>query len=72
MAFRFVRWNFRNIKLHGVAEQKDWVELDETNTEIAVVSGDLVIVPHGHPHVMRDIRKTRAVYIEELLPCPDC
>lgn len=56
---------------HFFERGQGWVELEETNTPIAVVSGDLVIVPHGRPHVMRDSRKTKAVYVEELLPCRD-
>jgi AraC-like DNA-binding protein len=59
------------VHFHFFERGQGWVELEDTNTEIAVASGDLVIVPHGRPHVMRDSRNTKAVYVEELLPCRD-
>jgi AraC-like DNA-binding protein len=56
---------------HFFERGQGWIELEETGAEIPVVSGDLVIVPHGHPHILRDSRKTKAVNVEELLPCRD-
>ena len=56
---------------HFFEHGQGWIELEGTGAEIPVVRGDLVIVPHGRPHIMRDGRKTKAVYVEELLPCRD-
>src|SRR5215813_10477017 len=56
---------------HFVERGQGWVELEETGAEISVVSGDLVIVPHGGAHLLRDHRKTTAVNVEQLLPCRD-
>jgi len=56
---------------HFFEHGQGWVELEETGAETEVVSGDLVIVPHGVPHILRDNSKTKAVYVEELLPCRD-
>jgi AraC-like DNA-binding protein len=44
-----------------------WVEVEETGEEVAVTSGDLVILPHGSAHVLRDDRTTNAVDVEQLL-----
>ena len=59
------------VHFHFFERGQGWVELEETGAEIAVVSGDLLIVPHGRPHLMLDSRKTKPVYVEELLPCRD-
>jgi AraC-like DNA-binding protein len=56
---------------HFFERGQGWVELEETGGEISVVSGDLVIVPHGGAHLLRDSHKTKAVNVEELLPCRD-
>jgi AraC-like DNA-binding protein len=48
-----------------------WIELEETGAEISLTSGDLVIVPHGSSHVLRDSRKTKAVNMERLLRSRD-
>ena len=56
---------------HFFERGEGWVELEETGAETKLVSGDLVIVPHGVPHILRDNSKTKAVYVEQLLPCRD-
>jgi AraC-like DNA-binding protein len=56
---------------HFFERGEGWVELEETGAETAVGSGDLVVVPHGVPHILRDNSKTKAVYVEQLLPCRD-
>jgi len=56
---------------HFFVRGQGWVQLEETGAETSVVSGDLVIFPHGGAHLLRDDRKTKAVNVEELLPCRD-
>jgi len=56
---------------HFFERGQGWVKLEETGAEIFAKSGDLVILPHGGPHLLRDNRKTKAVNVEELLPCRD-
>ena len=56
---------------HFFERGQGWVELEETGAKIFATSGDLVIFPHGGAHLIRDNRKTKAVNVEELLPCRD-
>ena len=59
------------VHFHFFERGEAWVELEETGAETPVAGGDLVIVPHGIPHILRDDPKSKAVYVEELLPCRD-
>jgi len=54
---------------HFFERGQGWVKLEETGAEISAQSGDLVILPHGGAHLLRDNQQTRAVNVEELLPC---
>src|SRR5262249_25807831 len=56
---------------HYFERGQGWVRLEDTGAEISVMSGDLVIFPHGGAHLLRNNRKTKAVNVEELLPCRD-
>jgi len=56
---------------HFFERGQGWVKLEETGAETFATSGDLVIFPHGGAHLLRDNRKTKAVNVEELLPCRD-
>src|SRR5215472_17517726 len=56
---------------HFFERGQGWVELEETGVKTLAVSGDLVILPHGGAHLLRDNRGTKAVNVEELLPCRD-
>jgi AraC-like DNA-binding protein len=56
---------------HFFESGEGWIKLEETCAETAVVSGDLVIVPHGVAHILRDNSKTKAVDVEQLFPCRD-
>jgi AraC-like DNA-binding protein len=58
-------------QFHFFERGEGWIELEETGAETKAGSGDLVIVPHGVPHIMRDDSKTKAVNVEQLLPCRD-
>jgi AraC-like DNA-binding protein len=56
---------------HFFERGQGWVELEETGAKTFAASGDLVIFPHGGAHLLRDDRKTKAVNVEDLLPCRD-
>jgi AraC-like DNA-binding protein len=56
---------------HFFERGQGWIELTETGEKIALVSGDLVFLPHGVPHVLRSNSRTRAVNVEQLLACRD-
>jgi len=54
---------------HFFEHGEGYLELEETGEEVAISCGDLVILPRGGPHILRDSRKTRAVNIDRLLEC---
>ncbi len=68
-ALRLERKDFAHF--HFFERGQGWVVVEETGVEIPVSSGDLVMMPHGVGHLMRDSRKSKAVDVEELLPCLD-
>ena len=56
---------------HFVERGRASVVLEETGAETWLAGGDLVIVPRGDAHLLRDSRKTKIVNVEELLVCRD-
>ena len=44
-----------------------WLELDRGNAPIALTSGDLVVIPHGQSHSLRDSPRSPVVPVESLL-----
>jgi AraC family transcriptional regulator, alkane utilization regulator len=68
-ALRLKRKEFAHF--HFFESGEGWVVLEDTGAEIPVSSGDLVVMPHGGGHLLRDANKTKAVNVEELLPCRD-
>jgi len=48
-----------------------WVALEETGAEASVAAGDLVILPHGGAHILKDKPGTKAVDVDHLLECRD-
>src|SRR5262247_3323467 len=56
---------------HFFESGQGWVVLEETGAETEVMSGDLVILPHGCPHLLQDNPTAKAVDVEELLVCRD-
>lgn len=54
---------------HFFERGEGYVELEETGEEVAVASGDFVILPHGGAHILRDDRKTKVVNVDRLLEC---
>jgi AraC-like DNA-binding protein len=56
---------------HFFERGQGWIELVETGKRTALATGDLVFLPHGVPHILRDNSRARAVNIEQLLACRD-
>ena len=58
---------------HFFERGEGWVEIEDTKNKISrtvgVASGDLVILPHGGAHVLRDNPRTKAVNVDGLLQC---
>jgi Cupin len=44
---------------HFFERGQGWVRLEKTGTEVAAVSGDLVIFPHGGAHLLKTIEKRK-------------
>jgi AraC-like DNA-binding protein len=45
------------------------VELEGSGERTLLTTGDLVILPHGHAHTLKDKPETRAVDVDRLLEC---
>lgn len=61
--------------IHIITRGSCWLEVSDAQSPIAVAAGDLVIVPSGRGHVLRDARRPRkAVPIEDLVrsAAPGC
>jgi AraC-like DNA-binding protein len=54
-----------HVLLHGNA----WLEVEGLGEPVALSSGDLFALPHGHAHVLRDALDTPARALEELISC---
>jgi AraC-like DNA-binding protein len=52
---------------HAVLRGGGWLELDGQGARIPVASGDLIVLPHGHGHTLRDDPGTAATPLERLL-----
>lgn len=52
---------------HFFESGQGWIEVEGTGAEVLLASGDLVILPHGSAHILRDNRKTKPVDVERLL-----
>jgi AraC-like DNA-binding protein len=51
---------------HYVARGRGWLEVEGTPGQRQIRAGDLVILPHGDRHVVRDTPDTAAVQLEQL------
>jgi AraC-like DNA-binding protein len=52
---------------HVVLEGGGWVDVDGVDGRIRLSRGDLVVLPQGSPHVVRDAPATPATRLEELI-----
>jgi AraC-like DNA-binding protein len=63
-----------NPAFHVVTSGRGWLEVEGRRGQLVLESGDLVILPSGARHWMRDDPSTRTVELDELLASapPDC
>src|SRR5262249_38272134 len=54
-------------RFHAVVEGRGWLEVEGEEGRIEVGAGDLVMLPQGHGHVMRDSTGTPPVSLSELI-----
>jgi AraC-like DNA-binding protein len=52
---------------HYVARGRCWLEVAGTPGQLALATGDLVILPHGDRHVVRDDPRTVATLLEQMV-----
>ena len=56
---------------HVFERGQGWVELEDSGAETLAASGDLVILPRGGAHILKDSRETKPVDVDRLLECRD-
>ena len=67
-----IRMKSRNCAhFHFFERGQGWVELEETRSATSVAAGELVILPHGGAHILRDNRRAKAVDVDCLLESSD-
>jgi AraC family transcriptional regulator, alkane utilization regulator len=52
---------------HAITRGKGWLEVEGEDQTILVSSGDLVVLPHGHSHVMRDSPESPPTPLDEII-----
>jgi len=52
---------------HAVARGCGWLKVEGQDGELAVSAGDLVLLPHGHAHVIRDDPGTQSAPLEQIV-----
>jgi quercetin dioxygenase-like cupin family protein len=60
-----------NPAFHVVTTGTCWLEVDGEPDQIPLTAGDLVVLPTGRRHWLRDNPATPATELEELLARPD-
>jgi AraC-like DNA-binding protein len=52
---------------HAIARGKGWLEVEGEKQKIEVGRGDLIVLPHGHAHSLRDTPTTSSTPLEEII-----
>src|SRR5262249_27120926 len=52
---------------HFVEEGQCWLEVDGVSPKLRLVAGDLVLLPHGHAHVVRDAPRSPVARLDDLI-----
>jgi AraC-like DNA-binding protein len=52
---------------HAITSGKGWLEVEGENRRILVSAGDLIVLPHGHAHVMRDSPESPPTPLDEII-----
>lgn len=67
-----IRMKARNCAhFHFFEHGQGWVELEEPRSATSIAAGEMVILPHGGAHILRDNRKAKAVDVDCLLERSD-
>lgn len=52
---------------HAITRGKGWLKVEGESSKIAVCRGDLIVLPHGHAHVLSDAFETAPTPLEEMV-----
>jgi len=52
---------------HAVVRGRGWLKVEGEDGQVLVSAGDLVVLPRGHAHVMRDNPKTQPTPLDQIL-----
>jgi AraC-like DNA-binding protein len=52
---------------HAITDGKAWLEVEGENRKILVSVGDLVVLPHGHAHIMSDRPESLPTPLDEII-----
>lgn len=52
---------------HAIAQGKGWLEVEGEKQQIEVSRGDLIVLPHGHGHSLRDTPARSPTPLEEII-----
>jgi AraC-like DNA-binding protein len=52
---------------HAITRGKGWLEVEDEARLILVSRGDLIVLPHGHAHALRDTPATSPTRLEEII-----
>lgn len=52
---------------HAITRGRGWLEVEGEKQEIQVSRGDLIVLPHGHAHSLRDTPSTSPMPLEEMI-----
>ena len=55
------------VTFHFLEEGDCWLEVDDAPHRLRLKSGDLVLLPHGAPHVLRDTAQSPVTHLDDLL-----
>jgi len=67
-----IRMKARNCAhFHFFERGQGWVELEEPRSATSIAAVEMVILPHGGAHILRDNRKAKAVDVDRLLEYSD-
>ncbi len=55
------------VTFHFVERGDCWLDVRDANAKVRLRSGDLVLLPHGHPHLVRDRPRSPVMRLDDLL-----
>src|SRR5215831_13415688 len=57
----------KEARFHAVLTGRGLLEVEGEDGAVAVSAGDLILLPHGHTHVLRDSARTAPIALDDLI-----